>query len=110
MTRTRSERGAGREAQVADDRDVEAVAAQERLEPQVHVGLRVERAAALEAERIAGELDRVQIPQPVRDRERQVDRVERRLDPHPGDVRVERAVHQGDAAGSRPGARPGRRR
>ena len=57
------QRGAGREAQVADDREVEAVAAQQRLEVQVHVGLRVERAVALEAERVAGELDRVEVPQ-----------------------------------------------
>ena len=50
------DRGARLAAQVADDRDVEAVSAQQDAEPQVQVGLGVQRPAALEAEGVTIDL------------------------------------------------------
>ena len=59
------QRTAGLAAHLADDRDVEAVAAQERFEPQVEVRLWIERAPTLEAQGVPRELDRIQAPKPV---------------------------------------------
>src|SRR5204863_404524 len=54
------ELAAGLPGHVAEEGDVPAVAAQQDLEAEVQVGLGVERTATLEAEGVAGELDRVE--------------------------------------------------
>src|SRR5262249_16890525 len=64
----------------------EAVAAEEDSEAKVEVGLGVERPSALEAEGVAGELDRVEGRQAVRDGEFDVGRVEGRLDSRTRDL------------------------
>src|SRR5438067_1478851 len=57
--------GAGLAGQVAQERDVPAVAAQEDLEAEVQVRQGVERPPALEAQGVAGELDRLEGRQAV---------------------------------------------
>ena len=64
---------------VAEAGDVHPVAAVEDAEAEVEVPLHAQRPPAVEAEGVAGELDRVEVRLAVADRDGDVGRVERRL-------------------------------